>query len=129
MVLGMAEISAADQDKTRLASLILRLGLAFAFLYAAISSLINPLAWAGFIPFVVKGIIPERILLTSFSIFQIFLGLWLVSGKKVFYAAVVSALTLAVITVANLNSLIIVFRDITILFSAVALAALSKGRE
>ena len=122
----MVKISTAEQNNTRLASLILRLGLAFAFLYAAISSLINPLAWAGFIPFVVKGLLPEKALLMSFSIFQIILGLWLLSGKKAFYAAVLSALTLAVITVANLNSLIIVFRDITILFSAVALAALSK---
>ena len=111
-------------EKEKLASLLLRLGLAFSFFYAAISAFINPTSWIGFLPEFLRG----GGMLTAFSISEIILGLWLLSGWKTFYSSVLSAIVIAGITVFNFGSFDIVFRDVSILLMAIALAVLSKGK-
>ncbi len=108
-----------------LAPLLLRVGLAVVFLYAAIASFVEPDAWIGYLPIVLRHIFPANILLGGFSIIQILLSLWLLLGKKTFYAAGVSVLMLLGIIVANFGAMDIIFRDFAILFSALALAAMS----
>jgi hypothetical protein len=110
--------------KEKLVSLLLRLGLAFAFIYAAISAFINPTAWIGFFPEFLRG---EGVLMI-FSVGEIVLGLWLLWGKKVFYAAILSALAMAGIVWFNFGAMDIVFRDVSILLMAIALAVLSRGK-
>ena len=112
-------------SSTKLAAIFLRVGLAVVFLYAAIASLADPMAWIGFLPAFLTSVFPAHILLTIFSVVEILLSLWLSSGMKTFPAAVVSAVMLAGIIIANLALLDIVFRDIAIFFAALALAALS----
>lgn len=119
----------AGNDNEVLISFFLRAGLAVVFLYAAISALLNPQNWVGFIPQFIGNIIPPLIFLKIHSIAEIILGLWLISNKKVFYAAVLSALSMFAIVVFNTGSLDIVFRDIAILFSAIALAILTYNKR
>lgn len=111
----------------KFAEFLLRAGLAVVFLYAAIVSILMPQNWVGFLPFWLREIIPAGILLLVFSGFEIILALWLISGFKTFLAALVAAATLFLIIAFNLSSslLDIIFRDIAILFSALALAALN----
>ena len=111
-------------DKLTLISFLLRVGLALVFLYAAVSSFLNPLAWVGFFPILFRNFIPESVLLFSFSIYEILLALWLFSSWKAFYAAIVSGLTLLVVILGNLGALDVIFRDISILFMAAALAVI-----
>ncbi len=59
-----------------------------------------------------------------FSIYEIVLGLWLLTDKKTFHAASLAALTMTMIIIFNLSALDLVFRDVAILFAALALAAL-----
>ena len=106
-------------------SLLLRIGLAFVFFYAAVSALIFPENWIGFIPVFFRNIISGFVLLALFSIYQIILGIWFLSNKKIFYASVLSAITVFFTLVFNLAVLDVVFRDIAILFMAVALALIS----
>lgn len=108
-----------------LISFLLRAGLAVVFLYAAVASFIEPDAWIGYLPIFLRHIFPASLLLSGFSTYQILLSLWLLSGKKTLYAASLSALTLVGIIFANVGALDVIFRDFAILFSAVALAALS----
>lgn len=115
--------------KVRLASLILRLGLAVVFLYPAIAAFIDPNSWIGFLPIFLRRIIPEKTLLLLFSLYEIVLASWLLSGKKVFYAAVISAMTLFAIIITNIGVMDIIFRDVAILAAALALATLSRIRE
>ena len=110
---------------TSLVSFLLRVGLAIVFLYAAVASFIEPDAWIGYLPIFLRHIFPASILLGGFSIYEILLSLWLLSGKKTLYAASLSAITLIGIIFANIGALDIIFRDFAILFSALALAALS----
>ena len=67
--------------RIELASLLLRISLAFSFIYAAISAFITPNNWIGFIPdFIPGNFITKAYLLTIFSACEILLGLWLISN-------------------------------------------------
>lgn len=91
-------------------------------------SFITPTAWIGYLPGFLTGIIPAGLLLIVFSIIQLLLSTWLLSGKKTFFAAIVSVLILLGIIISNFSLLDIIFRDVAILFMALGLAALSYGK-
>jgi len=115
----------ARYNKEVLASLFLRIGLAFAFFYAAIASFIFPENWIGFFP----AFLRTSWILILFSVYEIILGLWLLSNKKTFYVSIISAVTLFFIVVFNLTLFDLVFRDVSIFFMAVALAVLSYKKK
>lgn len=110
----------------KLVAVITRIGLAFVFLYAAISALIDPIAWIGYFPLWLRHLVPGNILTIVFSSYQIFLAIWLVSSKKTLYSSLFAAFTLLCIISANIKAFDIVFRDVEIFLSALALAALSR---
>lgn len=107
----------------------LRAGLATVFLYAAIAATLDPTSWVGFFPEFVKTFISPIVLLYFFSAYQVILSLWLLSGKKTRYAAWLAATTLLTIILPNIWYLDIIFRDVAILFSAIALALMSPCQE
>ena len=115
-----------NPPRPQVASLILRLALAFVFAYAAIDSLLHPSDWVGYMPHVADNIISRYTLLTIVSIYQLILVVWLLVGRYARYAAVLSALTLAGITVVNLSIFSITFRDVGLLLAAVALVFVAK---
>lgn len=108
------------------AELILRVGVAFTLLYAAVSSFLTPVNWIGFFPaFLFQSAIPEELILGAFSLFEIILGLWLLWGKKVVYPALLSAFAFGGIALFNLGAMDIVFRDVGLFFAALAIAKLA----
>ena len=113
-----------DKTKITLVDFLLRAGVAIVFLYAGISSFLNPSSWIGFIPQFIRNIIPETIFLPLFSISEFGIALWLLSGKKTLYAAGIAALTLLAIIFFNVGALDIVFRDTAIFFAAMTLVVL-----
>jgi len=115
-------------DREVLVSFFLRSGLAIVFFYAGIASLLAPENWIGFIPNFIRDFFPASIFLILFSIYEIVLGGWLLSNKKIFYASILSAATMLVIVITNIFLFDIVFRDIAILFMAIALAVLSRKK-
>jgi len=108
------------------ASFLLRVGLAFSFLYAAISAFMEPSLWIGFIPPWIGESLPTTTALHAFSIVEIIVAIWLLWGKRTFWAAGASVVLLVCIIIPNMGSFPIIFRDITMLFSALALAQLHK---
>lgn len=112
-----------------LVSFFLRAGLAVVFLYAAISAFLNPQAWAGYIPAFVQAIIPAKTFLQVHSVFNILLSFWLLSKKQAFYASIIASLTLIAIIFFNYTALDIIFRDVAILFAAIALAIISYNKD
>src|SRR3990172_7057555 len=106
-------------------SLYLRSGLAFVFIYAAVSAFIDPSAWIGYVPSFIWNPVTRAYFLFVHDIINLGLGLWLLSGKKQFYAAIVSCLVLAGIILTSISSFPITFRDVWFLLSAVALAMMS----
>lgn len=108
------------------ASLLLRLGLAFVFAYAAIDSLVHPNDWVGYMPHIADKIVSPFTVLTIVSVYQLVLAAWLLVGRYARYAGLLSALTLAGITAVNLGVFGITFRDVGLTLAAVALIFVAK---
>lgn len=118
------------KDKECLVPLFLRLGLAFSFLYAAIAAFFDPLSWIGFFPSFAHAIIPnDTLLLSMFGLIETALALWLLSGKRILLPSIAAFLLLVGIVVFNGNSMDILFRDVSLAFMALALAALSHDGQ
>lgn len=115
--------------KGKLPSFLIRIGLAFSFMYAAIDSFIHPDAWVGFFPVVMRNVIAPHILLIVFAVIEALLALWLISGVDAFYSASLSALLLFGIIVTNMRAFEIIFRDVAVFFAALALAVIQYGEK
>jgi uncharacterized membrane protein YphA (DoxX/SURF4 family) len=111
----------------RAPQLLLRAGLALMFLYAAISGLTNPDSWVGYLPHALTDHIDAHTILPFFSIYELVLAVWLLSGLFVRYAALLVAATLAGIVLSNLSLFAITFRDLSLLLAALALAAMPEA--
>ena len=118
-----------EQNKNILISFLLRSGLAIVFFYAGISSFLNPTNWIGFVPNFIGAIISKEIFLMIFSGYQILVGIGLLFDYKTFALSILSSITLFLILFGNIMGLEILFRDIAILFMALALIALSYRRK
>ena len=114
--------------RDRLTNLLLRSGIAFAFLYPAINAFFDPYSWLGYFPKFMHGILPDMVLLHSFGAIEITIALWILSGKNIFWPSTVATLMLVAITLLNLQDFQIVFRDVSIAFMTVALATSAYRR-
>ena len=117
----MKQLSQLLENKN-LTPLLLRLGLATVFLYAAISSFLDPREWIGFLPPLLTEYVDGELLLKFFSVYELLLAAWLLSGVYVRYVALLCAATLAGIVVSNFSLFAISFRDIGLMLAALALA-------
>lgn len=106
---------------SEISPLLLRIGLAIVFTYAAVSSFKNPQDWIGYLPKFAKQHIDGYLLLKVFSVYELALAIWLLSGRYMKYAAALAAATLAGIVVFNLSLFAITFRDVALIFAALAL--------
>lgn len=117
-------------QQTRVAHILLRIGLAGTLAYAAVSSFITPMSWIGFFPaFLVdfsSSFVSPEVLLGIFSATELLLAAWLLSGFKAFFAGLCAAGLFAGIFFANLGALDLVFRDFGLFFASLALAFLSR---
>ena len=107
----------------------LRIGLAFVFIFAAVSAFLNPQAWIGYVPSFVSNFVTRAFFLFFHDVINLALGLWLLSGKKTFWAAIVSCIALAGIILTNLGTFLVTFRDVGLFFAAVALAVMNKNKR
>ncbi len=117
------------ENKTRTinrADLILRVGVAFVFLYPAIAGMINPTEWIGYFPKFMRGIIPDSFLLGGFEGVEVVIALWILSGKKIFWPSVVATLMLVSIVVFNGSNFEELFRDIGLAAATLSLALRHK---
>ena len=74
-------------------------------------------------PRFMRGIVPDQLLLSGFSLVEIGLSLWLLSGFYVKYAALLAAAMMIGIVVLNPLLLPITFRDVGLFIAALALYA------
>lgn len=100
---------------------LLRVAVAFAFLYPPLNALSSPYNWIGYFPEFVRGYTSDLTLLHAFGVVEVVLALWILSGWRVFYPATAAALMLGAIVVLNLSEFPVLFRDIPIALAALAL--------
>ncbi|HEY4526383.1 MAG TPA: hypothetical protein VJK53_00805 [Candidatus Paceibacterota bacterium] len=104
------------------ANLILRMGLAFAFLYPPINALFDPNSWIGYFPQFLRGVGSDLVLLHAFGAVEIIIALWILSGWNIFWPSVAAALILLSIVAFDFSEFQVVFRDLSIAAIAIALA-------
>lgn len=110
-------------------TILLRLGLSFAFLYPAVSSLVNPDSWMGFLPEWIGVLMPVSTALILFSIFEIIVGVGVLFMKNPTVPAGAIIATLLIIIAINWRAFDIVFRDVSIVAMAWALIVLKMEKE
>ena len=118
---------------------LLRVALAFAFLYPAIDAFFDPTSWLGYFPQFVTATfhtiaVPLKwsdvVLLHSFGLLEVVLALWVLFGRRIRVPATVMALMLFAIVGFNLDpsNFSVLFRDVSIAFAALALVSLDMRR-
>lgn len=114
-------------EKSALGNLLLRLGVAFAFLYPPINALYNPDSWLGYLPEFARlsaralGV-SDLFFLHAFGIVEAILALWILSGKKIFWPSAAATALLFAIVVFNPFQFEVLFRDLSIAAMSLALA-------
>ena len=104
---------------------LLRLGVAFAFIYPAVAAFFDPTSWIGFFPIFIRDMFPNEIMLLSvFGISKIAIAIWILSGKHIFFPSVLASIYLMLIIFFNIQIFDVLFRDVSILFMTLALATL-----
>ncbi|MBI3632186.1 MAG: DoxX family membrane protein [Candidatus Vogelbacteria bacterium] len=108
--------------------IIARLGLAFPFIYAAVASLIRPENWISFFPPFMVNAMP-KVLIPGWALLQIIVGVWLIIGKKILIPSIIASVMLVGIFIFNFSLLDIIFRDVSILATAIVLTISSYRNE
>jgi len=106
----------------RLQSLLLRIGLAFVFLYASLSAFVDPLRFSGYMPAIMPPAFIERVCLPCFSAYEAVLAACFLAGRRLFLVSILSVLTLVGILVLNPDKFSVLFRNIAIIGAALAVA-------
>lgn len=119
----------SDSKSERLSSLLIRLGLAFVFLYAAVFMTISPEKYIDYFPKFMRDLVPGYTLLHVFAIFEVILSFFLIIGKFNFITAIISFVTMFALTVVNLDRFSVLFRNVSIILSALALVITSRKKK
>lgn len=110
-------------------TILIRIGLAFVYSYAAITMLLKPQSYLHYLPDLTYLNINPEIILILFAIYELFLSVWLLSGKGLFYSSLFSAITIFAITFVNYLEFDTLFRNVSIFFSALYLSLSSIDNE
>jgi len=108
------------REKT--ANLVLRVGVAFAFLYPAINALFNPESWLGYFPAFMFGYVPDTVLLHSFGAVEVVIALWILSGIRIFWPSLAATVMLLAIVALDYFNFEVLFRDLSIAAASLTLA-------
>jgi hypothetical protein len=105
---------------------LLRFGVAFTFLYASISAFINPDPWLAYFPDIMRSLVSDSILLMSWGTVELVIGLWLLSGYRIFIPSIAAAGLMLGVFMFDFASFHIIFRNVCILATSISLAIISN---
>lgn len=106
-------------------ALLLRLGLAFVFVYAATASFADPDKFERYLPAMLAHPWVEHWCLPAFSTYELGLAVALATGRRLVLASTLAALTVTAITVVNPAEFDVLFRNVAIICTALSLAVRS----
>ena len=117
-------------EQQKLTERVLRVGVAFSFIYPPISAFFNPYAWIGYFPQFMTNqtAISSLTLLHIFGIIELCIGISILCGKKVSIPSLIASLFLFLIIVFNLSQIDVLFRDIPILLMALLLYSIERKK-
>jgi hypothetical protein len=105
---------------------MLRIALAFAFAYPAISGLIAPNTWIISVPSFVGTYVTPHAFLLAYSILELLLAFSLLIVRRPVVPAVIAVIFLLFVIIPEVRALNTVYREVSLLFTAIALALLSR---
>ncbi len=112
--------------KHEIVEILLRVGVAIAFIYPAVEASFYPDAWIGFFPLWMRDLpLDDKLMLHLFGASEIFIALWILIGKKIFIPSILASGYLMLIIVLNWKFMDLLFRDIAILAIPFSLAIMS----
>jgi len=116
--------------RTFLAIIVLRLGIVFTLLYAAVAGILAPQNWIGYFPeFLRNGsFLPAKSLLLIFGIFEVILALLILFKRNVAWPSLLVSLLFLTIAFVNIAVFDAVFRDVGLAMAALALFFMGKMR-
>ena len=112
-----------------IAKWLLRIGLAFVFIYASVEIYIHPDNFLKYIPKFMLDVLPIDLFLSSFGVLEVALAVWLLTGWKGEYPSFLSLLLIVGIVVFNMQHFQILFRNVAIGFGALALTVLERANN
>ena len=113
---------------SKASNVLLRIALAFAFLYPAYGFWAKPNDWVGYIPAFVREFgLSQNALLYGLMAIHLIIALWILSGWRVFIPSLLAAVFLISVVYFNWNQIDILFRDISLALAALALAFYSRS--
>lgn len=114
-------------SQARTAYLLLRVGAAFAFLYPPVAALFgDPYTWIGYFPSFTRGYMDEVVMLHLFGAVEVLIGLWILSGVRIFIPCILATLMLVAIVIFNASQFDILFRDLSIAALTLSLALMHR---
>lgn len=117
-------------NRNKFIELLLRIGVAAAFIYPAVEAFFYPNSWVGFLPMWIRDLpISDIILLHLFGISEIVIAVWILVGKRIFIPCVLAATYLILIITLNWKFMDLLFRDFAILVIPIVLAINSYSLE
>ncbi|MBC7836438.1 DoxX family membrane protein [Acetobacteraceae bacterium] len=122
------------EKRARAAYLVLRLGAALAFLYPPLNALADPNSWLGYFPtflqqWLASAGIEQILLLHAFGVVEVIIGLWILSGWKIYWPCLAATAMLLAIVGFNLPQFSILFRDLSIAALTFALALMNAHKK
>jgi hypothetical protein len=115
--------------RTAWPDLLLRVGVAFAFLYPPLAALGDPVSWFSYFPGFIQALpVPRDVLLHGFGLAEAAIAAWIVSGKRILVPSALATLILLAIVATNLSTFEVVFRDLSIACMSAALALRAHGK-
>lgn len=114
-----------------LPGLLMRLAVAFAFIYPAVSAWFDPDSWIGYFPDFVLDLAGSNaaLLLHGWGILEILLALWVLFGVRVYIPSIIMAVALMAVVIVNPGQFPILFRDVSIALAALSLALANKRKH
>lgn len=105
---------------------LLRFGVAFTFLYASIAAFIDPTPWLLYFPAFMRVMVPDNVLLITWGGAELIIGLWLLSGYRIFIPSILASGLMLGIFIFDFHSINIIFRNVCILCTSISLAIISN---
>ncbi len=106
-------------------NIFLRVGAALAFLYPPFNALYDPNSWVGYFP----PFVPHELwVLHAFGVVEVVIGLWILSGYKIFWPSLAATAILLCIVAFNLPQFQVLFRDLSVAALTLALALINRPR-
>ncbi len=116
----------ADPKELKIVWFLLRFGVAFVFLFASVSAFLNPTPWLSYFPDFIRSMVSDAVLIASWGSGELIIGLWILSGYRIFIPSVAASCLLLGIFMFDFYSINITFRNVSILATALSLAIMSN---